>query len=295
MTDPARLPRFSFGLVADPQYAAIERHPTLDRFYARSLGKLEEAIAVFNGEDLAFVMTLGDVIDRGFESFDAVLGAYETLRHRAIFLPGNHDFLVEPGRLGEVHKRLGMPAPYHHFALGGVRFVVLDGNVESVFVAPPGDPRQEAFGDRLAAMKVEGAINAHIWNGGIGAAQFDWLEEVMDQAEADGEAVVVFLHYPLYPRNEHNLWDCEAVVELLTRYRCFRAAFSGHNHAGNYGAVGGQHFVNLKGMVETAGTNAFAVVDVFDDRLELRGFGREESRILAFGRTVAAALAPPAA
>ena len=289
MTDHARGPRFSFGLIADPQYADIERHPRLERFYSASLGKLEEAVATFNGEDLAFVMTLGDVIDRGFENFDAVLAVYEGLRHRAMFLPGNHDFAVEPERLGDVHKRLGMPAPYHHFAIGGTRFVVLDGNVESVFVAPPGDPRQEEFGDRLAAMKVEGAINAHIWNGGIGAKQLEWLEEVMDLAEADGEEVIVFLHYPLYPRNEHNLWDCEAVVELLTGYPCFRAAFSGHNHDGNYGAIGAMHFVNLKGMVETPDSNAYAIVDVYDDRLELRGFGREESRVLAFARDEAAA------
>lgn len=293
MTD--HLPLFSFGLVADPQYASLERHPTLERFYSASLGKLDEAVATFNVADLAFVMTLGDIIDRGWEHYDAVLSAYGGLEAPALFLPGNHDFAVAPERLGDVHGRLGMPAPYHHFAVAGMRFVVLDGNVESLFAVPPDDPRQETYGDRLAAMKVEGAINAHIWNGGIGRDQLDWLEAVMDGAEAGGEGVVVFLHYPLYPRNEHNLWDCEAVVELLTRYPCFRAAFSGHNHDGNYSAIGGRHFVNLKGMVETPDTNAFAIVDVYPDRLALNGFGREQSRVLVFGTEEAARIASPAA
>ena len=49
---------------------------------------------------------------------------------------------------------------------------------------------------------------------------------------------------------------------------------------GNFGQIDGRCFVNFKGMVDTESDNTFAVVDVFADRLEIRGFGREASRTL---------------
>lgn len=280
MTALTEKPVLRFGLIADPQYAPVEPHPVHDRHYAKSLGKIAEAVEVFNEADLAFVMTLGDLIDRDFGNFDAVLGAYQGLRHKSLFLPGNHDFAVAAEHLGAVHARLAMAAPFFDFAIGGFRFVVLDGNQLSLFSAPPGDPRREEGGDRLAALKVEGAINAQAWNGGIGRAQLEWLEDVMERAEAADEQVIVFNHYPVHPRNEHNLWDGEEVVDLLIRFRAFRAWFCGHNHAGNYAMAGTGHFVTMKGMVDTPDQNAFAIVTVFENRIEVEGFGREESRVL---------------
>ena len=55
---------------------------------------------------------------------------------------------------------------------------------------------------------------------------------------------------------------------------------NGHNHAGNYGILNGKHFLNFKGMVETPTESCFAVVEVFPNRLEVRGFGREPNRTL---------------
>ncbi len=39
------------------------------------------------------------------------------------------------------------------------------------------------------------------------------------------------------------------------------------------------HHLNFQGMVETV-DNAYAIVHVFADRMEVEGFGREESRTL---------------
>jgi hypothetical protein len=44
--------------------------------------------------------------------------------------------------------------------------------------------------------------------------------------------------------------------------------------------VGGCHCVNFKGMVDTESENTFAIVDIHTDHIEIRGFGREESRVL---------------
>ena len=54
---------------------------------------------------------------------------------------------------------------------------------------------------------------------------------------------------------------------------------NGHNHAGNYGEKNGIHYLTLKAMVDTE-ENAYAVMQVFDDRLEMSGFGREKDRSL---------------
>lgn len=274
-------PLLRFGLIADPQYAPIAPNDRLDRHYAQSLGKLEAAIACFNGEPLDFVVTLGDVIDRDWENFDRVLPLYETLRHTHHILPGNHDFAVAANRLAEVHARLGMPAPYHDFLVNGVRLILTDGNEVSLFAPPLDDPRRVEAAERLAALTAAGAANAQMWNAGMSATQVAWLGERLRQAEAAGERAIVFGHYPLHPASDHNLWGAEEISALIAASPAAIGYFCGHNHAGNYGLLNGTHFVNIKGMVDTFDENAFAIVAVHVDRIEITGFGREESRVLA--------------
>ena len=274
-------PLLRFGLIADPQYAPIEPNTRLNRHYAQSLEKLEAAIAQFNGEALDFVVTLGDVIDRDWENFDRVLPLYETLRHTHHILPGNHDFAVAADRLAEVHARLGMPAPYHDFVVKGVRLILTDGNEVSLFAPPLDDPRRVEAAERLAALTAAGAANAQMWNAGMSATQVAWLGERLRQADKAGERAIVFGHYPLHPASDHNLWGAEEISALIAASPAAIGYFCGHNHAGNYGLLNGTHFVNIKGMVDTFDENAFAIVAVHADRIEITGFGREVSRVLA--------------
>ncbi|HWT58173.1 MAG TPA: metallophosphoesterase [Rhizobium sp.] len=276
------LPLFRFGIIADPQYAAIPPHAAMDRYYANSLAKLAEAIEVFNGEELSFVMTLGDVIDRSFKSFDDILPAYEKLRHEALFLLGNHDFSVSSGHLSEIPARLGMPSPYYSFRRHGWRFVVLDGNEVSTFAPPEGHPHRALAAKMLAELQARGERNAHPWNGALSDEQFAWLADEIASAAAAGEKVIVMNHYPVYPAGEHDMWDCDRVVALLAAHDNVVAYLNGHNHVGNYGKAGACHFVNFKGVVDTETENAFAIVELHPDRIEIRGFGREESRTLVY-------------
>ncbi len=274
-------PLLRFGVIADPQYADVEPKLEYDRFYRNSPKKLADAIETLNGEDLAFVVTLGDLVDRDWDSFDTILPVYDGLRHENILLPGNHDFAVEPQRLADVHARLGMPAPWHDFARSGIRFVVIDGNEVSLFSTPQGHSRHAEAVERLEALEKAGAINAMPWNGGIGEEQCAWLEQALADARERGEAVIVMGHYPLYPENQHNLWNGERLVELFERSGNVIAYLNGHNHVGNLGRAGSTWYVNFKGMVDTETENTFAVVEVFKDRIEVIGYGREESRSLA--------------
>lgn len=280
MTDTSS-PILRFGIIADPQYADIAPHTAMNRHYASSLAKLAAAIDVFNATELDFVMTLGDIIDRDWKSFDDILPVYRPLRHKALFLLGNHDFAVAPEYLCTVAERLGMPGRYYDFAIGRFRFVVLDGSDISTFSAPPGDPRTMLATDRLAALMEKGAINAQSWNGSLSETQFSWLAGVMEKAQASGQSVFVFGHYPLFPPNSHNMWDSDRIIALITGFACFRGYFNGHNHEGNFGTVDGRPFVTFKGMVDTPDENTFAIVDVFEDHIEINGFGRELSRVLS--------------
>lgn len=275
-------PLFRFGILADPQYAAIEPHAGMNRYYANSLAKVAEAIEVFNDEELSFVMTLGDIIDRSFSSFSGILPVYEKLRHETLFLLGNHDFSVSSGHLSEVSTRLDMPSPYYSFLRHGWRFIVLDGNEVSTFAPPEGHPHRGLAAQMLAELQAKGAANARPWNAALSDEQFAWLGDEIGKAAEAGEKVIVMNHYPVHPPGEHHMWDSQRIVALLASQGNVVAYLNGHDHVGNYGKVGACHFVNFKGMVDTEHENTFAIVDVHADRIEIRGFGREDSRTLDY-------------
>jgi hypothetical protein len=280
MSSPSA-PLFRFGVVADPQYAVLEPNLELDRYPAKSLDKLGEAIAEFNRHDLAFVVTLGDIIDRHWQSFNDILPVYETLRHERYFLLGNHDFAVAPEHLAKVANRVGLSSAYYDFTHAGYRFIALDGNETSLFAPPEGDPRRVEARALMKALRDAGAPNSQRWNGAVSDTQYAWLTAKLSEAKTAGEKVVVMNHYPIFPKNSHNALDSERLLALLSGHDHVVAYLNGHNHAGNFGVIDGTYFVNFKGMVDTEDSNAYAIVAVYEDRLEIAGFGREESRVLS--------------
>lgn len=231
--DEADLPILRFGVIADPQYARLP--PANNRYYEASLVKLAEAVGYFNQfEDLHFVVTLGDLIDRGWESFDDVLPVYTRLNAPPRFVLGNHDFLVGNSKLADVSERVGLTRAYYDFGAAGHRFIVVDGCEISLFANPPDSPNHALAGERLAAMAAGGDVNAHEWNGGMSEAQFVWLEATLQRAQADGERTIIFGHFPVHPFGEHALWDAGRFTELVGRFPGVLAYFNGHDHVGNY-------------------------------------------------------------
>ena len=109
--------------------------------------------------------------------------------------------------------------------------------------------------------------------------QLKWIESRLVTATKAKERVMLFCHFPVFPKNGHNLWNDKVLTELLARYPCVVAYINGHNHAGNYGQRDGIHYLTLKGMVDTE-ENSYAVIEVYADRLVVKGFGRERSREL---------------
>jgi 3',5'-cyclic AMP phosphodiesterase CpdA len=273
-------PLLSFGVVADPQYADID--PWSTRFYRQSISKLTEAVARFNESDLSFCVNVGDLIDRGWQSYDAIMEPLISSRHKFHHLLGNHDFELEDMRKPSVPARLGLKRRYYALTRGSWCFEMLDTNDISVYAHPSNSTERVDAVNKLRQLESTGAINARAWNGAVSDHQLQWLEATCRTAAAAARKVIVFAHHPVFPVGEHTAWNSDRVLEVVSRNRNVVAWMNGHNHAGAFGIVDELPFVTLKGMVETEDTNAYAVAHLHADRLVLMGHGREPSRELHF-------------
>jgi 3',5'-cyclic AMP phosphodiesterase CpdA len=253
-------PLFSFGVVADAQYA--DKAAAGARDYRASMGRLEDAVRALDGRNPAFVIQLGDIVDGAGADLDAILPVYDGLRAPHYHVRGNHD----PRAIGQ---------PYYDFGRHGWRFIVLDGM--NVNVA-------NAEGRAVqSALRSAGAKNAADWNGGIGSAQKEWLRKTLTAAAARQERALVFCHFPILQEAStpaHLLWNAGEILRIVEEYPGVRAWFNGHDHRGGYAQRNGIHHVTFPGMVESGARNSYTVVEVFGDRLELRGFGTAPSRAL---------------
>lgn len=272
--------QFDIGIVADAQYADIDS--TEKRFYRQSIARLGEAVEHFNGRDLAFCVHLGDLIDRQWKSFDAILPVLGRSKQSWHHLLGNHDFEVLDAEKPRVPGRIGMKARNYSFAREGFRFVVLDTNDVTTYAHAAGTPERAAAEKELARVQAAKLRQAKPWNGAIGAKQLAWFDGECAQAKQASQRVIVLAHHPVYPENEHNVWNDGEVMALIDRHPHVVAWLNGHNHAGNYGERNGVPYLTVHGMVETPVKNAFATASVLADRIVIDGHGRVPSRELKF-------------
>jgi len=268
---------FQFGVIADCQYCSDPG--TGVRKYSMSVNKLQRCVDHFNTLDLDYVVHLGDFIDRDFESFDVVSPIFGQLKFPKYHVLGNHDFSVADDKKKDVPLKLGLSSRYYDFAVNGWRFVVLDGNDISFYAHPKNSPEHQEAVDYYERNKIDSPD----WNGAVGPEQLAWLKKVLEQATDDSEKVVLYCHFPVYPKNIHNLWNAREIVDVIERFPCVKAYLNGHNHAGNYGIKNGVHYLTFQGMVDTEKTS-YATVKVHEDRLEVTGYGREENRVLKIAR-----------
>ncbi len=268
-SDKKNQPVFSFGAIADCQYADREAGGT--RLYRKSPSKLREAVKNLNTHNLEFVVHLGDFIDRDWKSFDVLTPITDELHHPIRHVVGNHDYSVKDRYKPDVHKRLGMPARYYHFQIDDWVFVAIDGNDLSYYGWPKRSP------EYLASKKrhEKDFPNLPKWNGGVGPRQLQWLEEILTKADQNQKKVVLFSHFPVFPKDKHNLWNAPDLLALLEKYNSPVAWINGHNHIGAYGEWNGIHFITLEAMLDTE-QSAYSIIHLYDQRIEIRGFGKQD-------------------
>ena len=152
------------------------------------------------------------------------------------------------------------------------------------------------------------------WNGGPGLRQVEWLRGELRKASERGEKVIVAGHHQVGPgkcvRRTHAAWNWREVCEVVTAGKVKNGVeveidhssssdaaasssssvttkspavlyLAGHDHTGGYARAGGVHFLTLEAIVEApTGSNAFAVLDFYDEKIVVRGFGSATSRVL---------------
>lgn len=264
---------FSFGVIADCQYKG--EGDTNARKYSQSSTKLKEAVEHFNSKDLSFTMHLGDFIDTDWDNFDVVGPIYNELKSTHYHLLGNHDFSVPNEKKSEVYKKLNMPSEYYDFTVKDWRFIVLNGNDISFYAYPEGSEKYNF----AATYYEQNELTSPKYNGGMGETQKEWLKGVLEEASKLNEKVLIFNHFPIYPAGSHNLWNDTEIIQIIESYPCVKAYMNGHNHAGNYGIINKRHYLTFKSMVDTE-QNSYAIVEVYQNRLEVKGYGREKDRLL---------------
>lgn len=266
-------PDFSIGAITDAQYAA--EPDSGQRLYHTAPAKLAHAVADFNRQELAFVVHLGDFIDRDWASYDALLPVAAKLRHPWHYVLGNHEFAIDDAHKPLVAGKLGMPGRYYSFASHNWLFIVTDGTGLSSFGWPAGSAEYARSMATHAAQYPEKPL----WDGGIDDVQLRWIDAQLADADRRGMKAMLFSHFPLYPENPHNLWNAAAVMAVIERHPSAKVWLDGHNHDGNYGVHAGVHYLNLKAMLDTPET-AYARLDFFADRIVVRGVGRQPDYVL---------------
>ncbi len=278
---------FSFGVLADVQYAESDCRDGMDM--RGSIAKLADCVAEFNTRDLEFVIQLGDFVN-GNEDAEAaeaelarVLEIFGRLKADSCHVLGNHDFFSFDRKT--MLAKLGMERAYYDFERDNWRFVVLD-EVELAIGGGWGETSENYRRGReiLDALIKDDAANALEYNGAMGASQIEWLNGILGDADERKQKAVVFGHLPLTPAGDkYDLWNSDEVIAVLESHECTVAYMNGHRHPGGYNEQNGIYYVTIEGMVTEDAENAYAVVDVYGDRIEIKGFGLVPSRTLSIG------------
>ncbi|KAL2650475.1 hypothetical protein R1flu_018603 [Riccia fluitans] len=286
-------PLFSFGVVADIQYADKDNSCMEGRVqrYREAPGKLEKAVKAFNAkrEDLRFMLTLGDIIDGNITAeqteadFNEVTTRLAKLELKAYHLLGNHCLSLPREKL---MQKLNMSALYYQQEINPKwSLVVLDSM--DLSLKWPHDTQKYKEGLKYTEkhpIVTDFSSQMSDWNGGLGSEQKAWLAGVLEEAEREGRKLIVAAHHPLFEGSApftHLMWNHEEVSSMLLASPSVALYLCGHYHPGGYVRIGNKHFVTLQAILEApTDTEAYAFIHVFDDHISIEGYGFVESRDL---------------
>lgn len=256
-------PLLRAGLVTDLHYA--EKESTKTRFYREAPGKLDEAVAHFNREKPAFVVELGDFIDRAdtveqeIEWLKTMEQHYAKLTMPRHYVLGNH--CVDTLTKQEFAQHTQAPGGHASFEQKGMTFLILDACFRE-----DGTPYQRK--------------NFTWQDANLPKSELAWLESELGKAPGP---VVVLAHQRLDLDKAHAVRNAAEGRALLEKSGKVRAVFQGHSHKNDYQQVNGLHYVTLVAMIEGTGpqNNGYSMLDVMpDESLRLQGFRRQVNRAL---------------
>lgn len=274
-------PILKMGLIADIQYGDCATNGS--RFYRNSINKLREAVKDINDNNVHFTVNLGDFTDRNLADLDVVMAELGMLNANMYSITGNHDYVgVKDNQV--LYNKLFLPSDYYSlgFPRLGIQFLFLNSNDISSYSNVLDVDKQVELETIKAKLKAENRKNNYSWNGALSKEQLNWLENKLKLAHDENVRIVICMHHPLYPDNNHNALNDREILEVIGKYDCVKAVLSGHNHAGNFAYYKGIPFITVEGMIETEADNAYGIVEIFKDKMVVKGRGRVTSRKIDF-------------
>jgi manganese-dependent ADP-ribose/CDP-alcohol diphosphatase len=246
-------------------------------------------------------------IDPGLKVIDDVVQALSSYQHGPILHAYGNHCLYNADR-ETLQSKLGIPfvkepcgdlVGYWSHVQKGVRFVILDSYDiskshrckltsqkhseahEILSKNNPNYPDNENSPEGLVGV----AKRFVAFNGGVGSVQLEWLRNTLNLARENNERVIILSHQPIHPGSSSPtclVWNYREVLTALREYRdVVLASFSGHAHAGGYKRDdSGIHFRVFEAALESPHPHkTYGMVDLYDDRMEIRGFGNCKSAI----------------
>ncbi|XP_044838985.1 manganese-dependent ADP-ribose/CDP-alcohol diphosphatase isoform X3 [Mauremys mutica] len=288
---------FSFGVIADIQYADLEDGYNFwgsrRRYYRHSLNLLQSAIDEWNKEDsqLEFVLQLGDIID-GFNAqhktsesaLRRVMNKFKKLRIPIHHTWGNHelynftrDYLTQSelnsksledqiflGSAANGQDSPGATAEEHYYAyhfspVPKFRFILLDAYDLSILGR---DKSTQKYQDSLKLLKEKNPNENLNSPTGLAEPQFVEFNGGFSKAQLD--------------------WFNEVLTFSDTNQE--KVVVVRHLHDGGYYLDShGVHHLTLEGIVETPPeSHAFGTIHVYDDKLVLKGRGRIPDKVMYY-------------
>lgn len=248
-------PLVRFGMMTDMHHS--DKKMRINRYYRKTLEKLQVAAVELKKAKPAFVVELGDFIDKAKE-VEVELGYlkrihqdFDKLPGKKHYVLGNHciDTLTKEEFLGVV----GQEKSYYSFDEGGVHFVVLD----SCFLKD-GTPY--------------GRNNSRWNDANFPQEELDWLAKDLKQTK---NKAIIFVHQRLDTEDGYSVNNADAARKVLEDAGNVLAVFQGHSHKNKHNMINGIHYCVHRAMVEGGEEkdNGFSTLDVFaDGTIKLTGF-----------------------
>ncbi|XP_040922610.1 manganese-dependent ADP-ribose/CDP-alcohol diphosphatase [Toxotes jaculatrix] len=251
-------PLFTFGVIADIQYADIDDGYNYSRsrrrYYRNSLQLLRNAQESWSESAVKpeFILQLGDIID-GFNkgrnasdrALDTVLREFSSSPVEVHHVWGNHEFynfsrsaLLSSKLNSTPHTdrslrgaRAGSDIYAYHFSpFPGFTFVVLDAYDVSLL------GREDSSEQYRKAMHLIKQYNSNedlncppeaggllrrftMFNGGFSKEQLDWLDSVLASTDEKRERVTIVSHLPVHPHSTDPICLAWNFDELLAIIR----------------------------------------------------------------------------
>jgi len=252
-------PTLRIGLVTDLHYA--DKDPGGTRYYRESIAKFEECIQKFNEENLDLAIELGDFVDAAEEveteiaylkTLDAIYSKFSGDRH---YVLGNH--CVWTLTKEQFRDNSGAKGTHYSFDKNGIHIVILD-----------------------ACYRADGTAYGHKnyeWTDTeIPPEEREWLAEDLSKTDLP---TLAFTHQRIDVSNHYGIKSGPEVRKILEDSGKVLAVFQGHNHVNEHQEIGGVHYITLAALIEGSGeeNNAYSILNVYPDRLEVTGFRNQVS------------------